>query len=614
MNAIFRFFGIKLWFICMVFTLISCDNEPVDNSLNNSNIPPNSSTTIIENFGSMITADFMGRVIDPQHSPVSNATVRIGNNSTTTDDNGVFILKNAQSYEKFAYIKVEKSGYIHGSRSVVPTSGVNQVKIMLLPKTVTQTVSSGISETVSLSNGASVNLTGSYIDLDGNEYNGDVLVTLHFLNPIEDDMSLQMPGMLLAQNLQNEARMLETLGMLAVELQSETGEKLNLAEGSPATISVPLSPEVLAGAPSEIPLWYFDETKGYWVEEGSATLQGNTYVGTVTHFSFWNCDIPTEYINLCLNITDLNANPLSQILVTIESEFNGSRTGITNDSGEVCGIVPANQVLNLQFNFYNICNNIEIPNSAQAIGPFSSDTTLNIMLDSPEVVDYLETITGVFNTCDGNAVINGYVQGSIGGGGSFYSPVTDGVFEINVLSCDENATLTIAGYDYDTLQTTGEINYTLTSPQTNIGTLSACDTVTEFIHYSIDSGSVEVLFISNISVGYLDQSTQGVLPSLQISASNQNDCIYFNGILDETYPNYEGQYNYSSGWQETSPGFGFYECLDINPLQNNTIVFNLSSFGTNVGDYIDINFSGDYEDNSGDLHSITGVMHVIRDN
>ena len=233
-------------------------------------------------------------------------------------------------------------------------------------------------------------------------------------------MEQQMPGMLLAQNIQNEARMLETLGMLAVELRGDNGEKLNLLEGTTATISVPLDPETLAIAPNEIPLWYFDEDNGYWIEEGSATLQGTKYVGTVSHFSFWNCDIPAEYIILCLNITDVNNNPLGNILINIESEQNGSRNGITNVDGEVCGIVPANQILNLKYYYYNYCNNQEIPNSAGSVGPLSQDTTLDIVLDSSEVTEQLEVITGVFNTCDGSAVVNGYVEGSLEGG-AFYN-------------------------------------------------------------------------------------------------------------------------------------------------------------------------------------------------
>jgi len=587
------------------FCFVGCNDEPTGGT--NDSSTPTPSMTLAESFGNASNSDFMGRVVDLQNNPVSGAMVQIGNSTTDTDMNGVFIIRDAQVYEKFAYVKVEKAGFLHGSRSVVPTAGINQVQIMLLPQTVTQTVSSGTTATVSLSNGAAVDLSGAYSNADGSDYTGDVQVTLHLLNPTDDDMQQQMPGMLLAENLQNEARMLETLGMVAVELRSDTGEKLNLSEGTTATISVPLDPETLAGAPNEIPLWYFDEENGYWIEEGSATLQGTNYVGTVSHFSFWNCDIPTEYVNICMNITDSNNTPLSNIKVDIESEFNGTRYGITNDSGEVCGIIPANQTLNLQYFLHNICNNIEIPNSSETVGPFSEDTTLNIVLDALEVEEYLETITGVFNNCDGDAVVNGYVEGSIGNGIPFYNIVTDGTYEINVLNCIENASISITGYDFDNLQSTGEINYTLTSPETELGNLSACNNVEEFIQYSIDDGQIEYI-VSNINV-----SVQSDFIDIQYFDNDQSwdTCFWIRGNLDSNYPNFEGMYSFN--YQDT--GLFFTESCPVYPSEvNNEITFNLSSFGNSVGEYIDINFGGNYEDNQGVSHTISGVIHVKRDN
>ena len=603
----FRNLLILLTFFCFV----RCSEEPTGGT-NNSNTP-SQSVTLLESFGNLTNSDFMGRVVDLQKNPVSGATVQIGNSTIDTDMNGVFIIRDAQVYEKFAFIKVEKAGFLHGSRSVVPTAGINQVQIMLLPQTVTQTVSSGTARTVSLSNGAAVDLSGAYSNADGSDYTGDVQVTLHLLNPTDEDMQQQMPGMLLAENLQNEARMLETLGMVAVELRSETGEKLNLSEGTTATITVPLDPETLVGAPNEIPLWYFDEEKGYWIEEGSATLQGTNYVGTVSHFSFWNCDIPAEYVNICMNITDSNNTPLSNIKVAIESEFNGTRYGITNDSGEVCGIIPANQTLNLQYFLYNICNNIEIPNSSETVGPFSENTTLNIVLDASEIEDYLETITGVFNTCDGNPVVNGYVEGIIEDGLGFYSLVTDGKYEINVLSCNENASISITGYDYDTLQTTSEINYTLTSPVTDLGTLSACNSVEEFIQFSIDDGEVEQI-VFNLNCNTYQSDFAG-LYILDIGGSNQNTCVYLSGVLNDNYVNFEGAYEYENIWSNNTPtvGMAFVECQDIS-YENNQIIFNLTAYGNAVGEYIDINFGGDYEDYQGVAHTISGVIHVKRDN
>jgi len=610
MTALKRVTNLRNLLVLLIFfCFVSCSDEPTG-SLGESNTPTQS-VTLLESFGSQMNSDFMGRIVDTQNNPVSGAMVQIGNSTTDSDSNGIFIIKNAEAYEKFAFIKVQKAGFLHGSRSVVPTAGINKVQIMLLPQTVTETVSSGIATTVSLSNGTAVDLSGAYSNADGSEYTGDVQVTLHLLNPTDEDMPQQMPGMLLAENLQNEARMLETLGMVAVELRSETGEKLNLSEGTTATISVPLDPEILAGAPNEIPLWYFDEANGYWIEEGSATLQGTKYVGTVSHFSFWNCDIPTDYVNICLNVSGINNISLTNIIVRIESEFNGTRDVYINDSGDVCGIVPANQILNLNYFLNGICNNLEIPNSSESIGPFSQDTTISIVLDAPEVEEYLETITGVFTTCAGDAVVNGYVEGSIENGIPFYSIVTDGAYEINVLSCNENASISITGYDYENLQSTGEINYTLTSPETNLGSLSSCDSIGEFIQYSIDNGET-LYFFENIDVNFGSNETP---PTLTVYGSNNSDtqgCFYLYGVLDTTFSNYEGVYN-NVDWNSTSTGFTLNECQDISNT-NNLIEYNLSSFGSATGEYIDLNFGGAYEDSQGVAHTITGVIHVKRDN
>ena len=594
-------------FILLSFVLIcflGCIEDPTGNSNNDTTIPNNN---FIENFGQSATHNFIGQVVDLQNNPVVGASILVGSSTTTTDSNGIFIVRNAEVFDKFAYVKAKKAGFINGSRSLVPSSGFNHIKIMLLPKTVTQTVSSGVPTTVNLSNGAAVELLGNYSKLDGTIYTGNVQISLHFLNPSENSMTEQMPGMLLGQNYQNQARILRTLGMLAVDLRSEAGEKLNISDGSEATISVPLDPETLNGAPNQIPLWYFDEDNGYWIEEGFASLQGSKYIGTVSHFSFWNCDIPTEYVNICIKISDSNNTALSNINVGIQSEFNGTTYGTTNESGEVCGIIPANQILNLSYYFNGICNNGEIPGSSQTFGPFNQDVSLDIILDAPEVEEYLETITGIFNTCNGDQVSNGYVEGTIEGGSNFYSIVTDGVFEISVLSCNENSTLTISGYDYDNTQTTGEISYTLTSPETNLGNLYACDSVDEFIQYSIDGGDLEYI-LSNITVQENGQFGLEIQYFGQDNNSNWGDCFWLSINLNPNYPNNEGEYQYGE--------FSFIETCPVYPdyNANNEIILNLNSYGTTVGDYIDIDFGGSYFDYQGNPHTINGVVHVKRDN
>ncbi|NRB84955.1 MAG: hypothetical protein HRU49_14480, partial [Winogradskyella sp.] len=262
---------------------------------------------------------------------------------------------------------------------------------MLLEETVVGTVSSGSSDTVTADDGSSVSFDGNFVKEDGTAYTGSVNVIMHHLDPTDEDMEDQMPGMLYAENEDGAERMLKTLGMLAVELRGSGGEDLNLAEGSTSEIKIPVDATLLASAPATIPLWYFDEATGYWKEEGEATLQGNMYVGTVSHFSFWNCDIPAEAVMLCVTLVDEDGEELNNIKVGITSTIFGTTYGYTNELGQVCGLVPSNETLTLNIYGYEICGNT--PLLTETIGSFTFDSSITLVVPSnPNIIE--ETVIG----------------------------------------------------------------------------------------------------------------------------------------------------------------------------------------------------------------------------
>ena len=591
-------------FLFSLLTMTSCQKDDSNPVGEQQEIVPDEFS---EYFGNEISRDFLGTVIDKNHLPIEGVLITIGDDTAMTDSNGVFIIKNATVHKRFGYIKASKAGYIHGSRNVVPTNGTNKVTIMLLDANITGTVNSGSEGTVSLDNGSSVSFDGNFIKEDGSEYAGTVNVIVHHLDPADEDMALQRPGMLYAQNSDGAERMLQTLGMLAVELRGSSGEELNLAEGSTSEIKMYVDPSLMSIAPATIPLWYFDETKGYWIEEGEATLQGNMYIGTVTHFSFWNYDIPANAITLCVTATDDQNNVLNNLYVSITSATFGTRSGYINDNGEVCGFVPSGETLELDIYNYDFCGNESL--HSQIIGPFTSDSDLSITIpDNPDII--AETVTGDFNTCDDNAVTDGYVQLKYGGQ-TFTDVVNDGTFEINLLRCENDNTFKIKASDYVNLQTTDSISYTFTTPLTNIGTISACNTITEFIQYSIDGGDL-IYVLDNINSQFDANSPNYNGPILTLSgSSNDGNCFYLIGKLDET--SYEGTYdNYNWNANDNSDtGFNLQECFGMSNTNNN-VIYNLTSLGA-VGEYIDINFSGTYEDYDGNPHSVSGVVHVLRD-
>lgn len=528
--------------------------------------------------------------MDTNNNPIANVLIKIGSKTAMTDINGVFIIQDATINERFGYVTAEKSGFIHASRAVVPNEGTNKVTIMMLPETVVGSTSSDVQETISLENGASASLEGDYIKPDGSSYTGNVNVIMHHLDPTDENMNAQMPGMLYAANSQNEDVMLKTFGMLAVELRGENGEDLNLAEGSSAEIRVPLDPSLLADAPSTIPLWYFDEVNGYWVEDGQATLVGNEYVGTVTHFSFWNCDVPTDHVNLCINIINANTGaPMEYHIAHISSENFGSTYSLTNENGVVCGLIPANDILELTITNSGDCNQDVL--YFENLGSFSENTNLTISLTTSLIS---ETVIGQLNNCSGEPITNGYVELNYLSQ-RLLSYVDDGNFELNIYRCENDNNFQIVGYDFDNLQQTNSINYTFTTPLTNIGLIQPCNTVDEFITYDLGD---------NPTISYFYSSSSNVTNGLGVYYFNANN----NHLFDLYVVNYNGIGTYNNCIIRYSDENGSDSTI-LGELFEGTI--NITSVGE-VGEFIDLNFSGIMVNEDDETEEISGSLHVIR--
>ena len=573
-------FTLLLTLILVSLAFVSCD--PNENNTSNGDFA--------ENFGNAASRDFIGHVVDTDNNPVQNATVQIGSSTVQTDVNGVFIINDATVYEKFAYITAKKVGFIDGSRAVIPSLGINSVKIMMLSGTVVATVASGASSEATLSNGTKVVFDGNFKTETGTAYSGNVSVIMHHLDPTDPNVADKMPGMLFAENAAGAARVLETFGMMNVELRGSAGQKLHIT--TTAAIEMPIAATQLGAAPTTIPLWHFDEILGYWKEEGSATKVGNKYVGTVSHFSWWNCDAQFPTITLCVTLVNANGNPLSNVRIGIIRNGNNYPVmGTTNNDGQVCGLVPANETLSM--NIYDNCGNII---STTAIGPFSTNTTLpNIVLNNGTIQSTL--VQGSLLKCDNSNVTNGYVELHYGNQ-ILFATVTNGSFSFNTLICNAQTDFTLEGFDYDNLQTTTVINYTFTTPVTNIGNLTACNAVAEFISYQIDNNPIKYI-ISNINAGN-NQNT-----GLNINGGNSTGTA---GLYIMGNTNTPGLYT-TAQFQIEGGDVGY-----ISSSTTNTLQFNLSQFGA-IGQYIDMTFNGTYVDNNtGTTKTINGVVHVLRDN
>ena len=466
----------KLTKLIFAFVCILCMQNCKDDDFNNAGDASNPETEAVrdeqfksENFGNATTGKFIGTITDTSGNKLENVQITIGNTTTVTNNNGLFILNDVAVFENFAYIKAQKEGYIDGSRVVLPkTDGVNSINIVLFQKDVIATVSSGETSQVSLPNGAEVNFGGNFTTASGNAYNGQVDVVLHYISPNSEETFAQMPGSLFAQTTANEARALETYGMLSVNLFSPAGEELNINSNSPATIEFPVDASQTSIAPETINLWYFDEENGYWKEEGQAIKEGNKYVAEVTHFTWWNCDIPFDSIDFCFSISPLHTDTTVPYYIEIRRASNNQLIyfGDVLAYEAQCGLVPRNEeILVSVYGSSPDCNDQLV--HSETLGGYATDTTVDISFTEDIITT---TITGIATNCDGDSITNGYIYIN---SANTYS-ITDGTISIAYLNCSPE-TIIIQVLDFDTGTWAIIDNVTVNGNAVNLGTISTCE-------------------------------------------------------------------------------------------------------------------------------------------
>ncbi|MEL6989412.1 MAG: hypothetical protein AAGK97_16490, partial [Bacteroidota bacterium] len=373
-----------------------------------------------------------------------DAVVTLNNVMATTDAYGNFYYKNASLNALGALVRVDKDGFFQGSRRFFPKANQeNRVQIQLLEKTIVGSFQTNTGGKIDIGN-ASVDFDPSSIRLEnGDAYSGEVMVAAKWLDPSIAITLDQMPGNLIGVNAEVEEVALSTYGMIAVELEGSNGEALNIVNDQTAQISMNVPANLLASAPNEIPLWSYNEQYGIWVEEGKATLQNNQYVGEVSHFSFWNCDVPADMVELSLSLEDGNGTPLANHKVRLSLSSNASTcSGYTDSDGNISGFVHKDEAITLEV--LDVCQNVIYTDQ---IGPFSSDTDLGTITVTGSTANNT-SISGTLVDCSGNPVNNGAIVVEYSGRVFSYN-LTDADFDISFTTCDAVSSVSLTGVNID---------------------------------------------------------------------------------------------------------------------------------------------------------------------
>ncbi len=429
-----------------------------------------------------------GFVTDGNDIAVKDASVQIGTSTVLSDMYGYFEARNIQVVQNAAVVTVTKTGFFKGIKTFIAATNKSAFfRIKLIPKSIAGTVNAATGGTVTLASNISILFPASaFVNASTNvAYTGTVNVTAFKIDPTSADLPRIMPGDLRGLNTDNQLQILTSYGMAAVELTGAGGELLQIAAGKKATMTMPIPATIIASAPATIPLWYFDETNGLWKQEGTATKVGNNYVGDVSHFSFWNYDVPANYVQFNCTVVNSTGQPIPnvQVKITRVSNPNSAGYGYTDSAGYVGGAVPNNAQLLLEVFGNNGCN---VASYSQTF----TTTNVNISLGAITIstASSLSVISGTVTNCSNNPVTNGFIIIQNGFAFSRHALSNTGTYNVTRLLCGNAPNnITIVGEDVTAAQQSNSAVYPIVAGANVIPTIQACGvSIQQFVNYTIN--------------------------------------------------------------------------------------------------------------------------------
>ncbi|MFT3912355.1 MAG: hypothetical protein QM737_23210 [Ferruginibacter sp.] len=482
---------------CGIFIFNGCKKDLVDTK-NTETVPQG----IKPDLTTQVSAGIAGFITDENGAAVTGAEVKTGTVTSTTDTYGHFRIANTSFAKSAGFVQVTKQGYFTGFRTFLPSPNKETfVRLQLITKTITGNVNSSAGGTINTNDGASITLPADAVVVKGSNasYTGTVNIAAHWLDPSNTNVTLQtMPGDLRGIDESGYLQSLTTYGMLAVELSSDAGEQLQIANGKLASLKIPIPSQMQADAPESMPLWYFDETNGLWKQDGIGTKTGGNYEAQVSHFTTWNWDFPSPSINLTGQVLSSTSEPLINVPVKITSTIPNvpPRVGVyyTDTSGLINCQIPANTQNHLEV--LNACNNSV---HTQDFSTQTNDFNLEVIKINPGPNE--AKITGTVLNCNNTPVTNGFVFLSDQNGMTQSAYVHNGIFNLSLFYC--NSTMTCIAIDSDNMQQSISQQVNLINGNNDLGSIITCGSGTlEYLAVIVDGVSQGVLTIDPNGGGF----------------------------------------------------------------------------------------------------------------
>ena len=306
-----------------------------------------------------------GQVTDPSGMPLEGVSVGIRKGpSAMTDVGGHFELTGVKQRKRIV-VDFRKAGYVSTravtSLKVTPGSededetdddGGHKLERATLTRTM---LPSGATQPLDTSAPGTIAEEGFKVTFPAGSLNAPGTVTVE-VSPVDVSTGelRASPGDFYGRARDGSRVLLETFSLMDVSI-NQNGQPVNLRPGATATLEFLLPADTSLAAGETVPLWFYSETQGTWIEEGSGTVGTSTsdpgrlsVTGAVSHFTYWAVQIPVHLSEqTCVKgiVTDSDGIPQAGIALIAEGVsvkgvyYRTNLYALTNTAGEYCVMV-----------------------------------------------------------------------------------------------------------------------------------------------------------------------------------------------------------------------------------------------------------------------------------
>lgn len=308
---------IALLFILSLSAVQGCDgrDDPsTSSSSSDSSSSPSSSAAGSSSTAAPTDLSYVhGRILDIAGRPINKVNIAVYQNdmaspiSMSSAVDGTFHLELEAATSYVFHIRADDF-----ADQVVPvespdTDGQVFIEATLIARAGPITIGDSGVLTHTGAAGAAVTVDkADFVDANGVPVTGDVQLTITPVDVSNPASVAAFPGSFAGvPEGAAEATPIVSLGVVEYEF-FVNGESVNLAPSASAEILIPVYVAAYPdGSPIKvgdtIPLWSLNENTGLWTQEGDGTIvvsndspTGLAFSATVTHFSWWNCDVAPQ--------------------------------------------------------------------------------------------------------------------------------------------------------------------------------------------------------------------------------------------------------------------------------------------------------------------------------